>query len=511
MAQQAEFAEHHAPLLLTLVLAMANFMQVLDLTIANVSLPAITGDLGAAPSQGAWVITSYAVASAISVPLTGWLSDRFGQVRLFTAVTALFTAASFLCGISWSMPVLIAARVLQGAVAGVMVPLSQALLINSYPPEKRGMALAIWSMTITVAPIVGPILGGWITDNTHWSWIFFINVPVGALAAFGTWELLKHRETPIRKLKLDYVGLLLLVVWVGCLQVLLDKGNELDWFNSNFIVTLSILAALCFALFMAWELTERHPVVDLSLFKHRNFRMGVLSLSLAYAVFLAMNVVQPLWLQTQMGYTAQWAGYVVAPSGILAVLFAPIVGKALRRVDPRLFASAAFLIFSALCFLRSHFTTSADFFTFALPQFIQGAAVAMFFAPVVSINLGGLPASLVASASGIQNFLRALAGSFGVSLAITYWDRREVLHRSQLVEHITASSPAAADYAARLGALGLPPEQVPGVIDRVVTGQAFMLATNDIFIVCGWLLLALVGLVWLARPPFGIGGPVAAD
>jgi len=494
---------HKTPVLLTLLLAMATFMQVLDLTIANVSLPAITGDLGAATSQGAWVITSYAVANAITVPLTGWLSDRYGQARMFTIATALFTAASLLCGLSWTLPMLISARVLQGAMAGFMVPLSQALLLGNYPPEKRGMALAIWGMTIVVAPIVGPLLGGWITDNAHWSWIFYINLPIGTIAAFGTWQLLKDRETPLRRRPLDRVGLALLVVWVGCLQVLLDKGNELDWLNSNFIVLLAVIVAVSFSLFLVWELTDAHPIVDLELFRHRNFGMSALALSLAYGVFIGTMVIQSLWLQTQMGYTAQWAGYALAPVGIFAVLLAPLVGRGLQDIDPRRFATAAFILFAVCFFWRAQFTTGADFATIASPQFLQGVAVSMFFAPLVSINVGGIAPERMASATGTQNFLRTMCGSFGTSLAIALWTRREAMHRAQLAEHISVYAPQTAEYAERLGAAGLPPDRIPAVLERLLAGQANMLATNDVFWLSACLLLALIPVIWLARPPFG--------
>jgi len=511
MNRAAQPDEHRAPILLTLLLAAANFMQVLDLTIANVSLPAITGDLGAATSQGAWVITSYAVANAITVPLTGWLADRYGQARMFATATALFTFASFLCGLSWTLPMLISARVLQGSMAGFMVPLSQALLLGNYPPEKRGMALAIWSMTTIVAPIVGPLLGGWITDNAHWSWIFFINLPVGTIAAFGTWQLLKQRETPLRRRPLDRVGLALLVTWVGCLQVMLDKGNELDWFNSIFIVTLAVIVVVSFSLFLVWELTDHHPIVDLELFRHRNFAMSALALSLAYGVFLGSMVIMSLWLQTQMGYTAQWAGYALAPVGILAMLLSPLIGRNLMRVDPRRFATAAFVIFAICFFWRARFTTGADFVTIALPQLLQGAAVAMFFAPLVSINIGGIAPERMASATGTQNFLRTMCGSFGTSLAIALWTRRDSVHRVQLAEHISAASPQTAEFAARLGAIGLPPDQVNAVLERTLAGQSTMLATNDVFWLCGCLLIVLIPVIWLARPPFGRPRLAAAE
>ena len=511
MANSAEYAEHKTPVLLTLLLAMATFMQVLDLTIANVSLPAITGDLGTATSQGAWVITSYAVANAITVPLTGWLADRYGQARMFTLATALFTFASLLCGLSWTLPMLIGARVLQGAMAGFMVPLSQALLLRNYPPEKRGMALAIWGMTVVVAPIVGPLLGGWITDNAHWSWIFFINLPIGTIAAFGTWQLLKNHETPLRRRPLDRVGLALLVIWVGCLQVLLDKGNELDWLNSSFIVTLAVIVVVSFSLFLVWELSDAHPIVDLELFRHRNFGMSALALSLAYGVFLGSMVIQSLWLQTQMGYTAQWAGYTLAPVGIFAILLAPLVGRGLQHFDPRRFATTAFIVFAICFFWRTQFTTSADFVTIALPQLLQGVAVSMFFAPLVSINVGGIAPERMASAAGTQNFLRTMCGSFGTSLAIALWTRRESLHRAQLAEHISIYAPQTSWFSARLEATGLAPDQVNAALERILAGQANMLAANDVFWLCGCILIALIPVIWLARPPFGRRHAVVAD
>ena len=504
-------AGHRAPLLLIMLLAAANFMQVLDLTIANVSLPTITGDLGAATSQGAWVITSYAVANAITVPLTGWLSDRYGQAHLFSAATALFTFASLLCGLSWTLEMLITARVLQGAMAGFMVPLSQSLLLGNYPPEKRGMALSIWGATTTVAPIVGPLLGGWITDNAHWSWIFFINLPIGAIAALGTWQLLKQRETPLRRRPLDRVGLALLVTWVGCLQVLLDKGNELDWFNSKFIVMLAVIVVVSFSLFLVWELTDLHPIVDLELFRHRNFGMSALALSLAYGLFLGSMVIQSLWLQTQMGYTAQWAGYALAPVGIFAILLAPLVGRSLQHTDPRRFATAAFIIFAICYFWRAHFTTGADFVTIAVPQLLQGAAVAMFFAPLVSINVGGIALERMASATGTQNFLRTMCGSFGTSLSIALWTRRESVHRAQLAEHISAFAPQTAEYAEHLREAGIAPDQINAMLERTLAGQANMLATNDVFWLCGCLMIILIPVIWFARPPFGRPSAAAVE
>jgi DHA2 family multidrug resistance protein len=489
--------------LLTFVLAMANMMEVLDITIANVSIPTIAGDLGVAPNQGTWVLTSYTVANAITVPITGWLANRFGQVRIFTGAIALFTIASAFCGLAQSLPMLVAFRIIQGAVAGFMVPLSQALLMNNFPPAKRGMALAVWAMTIVVAPIIGPILGGWITDNYHWSWIFLINIPVGIFAAFAVWQMLGDRETPMRKLPVDAVGIGLLVLWVGSLQLMLDKGNELDWFNNKFILALAVVAVAGFIVFLIWELTDEHPVVDLALFRYRNFRNGVIALSLGFAGFFATTILLPLWLQTQLSYTPGWAGLALAPSGVLAVILSPVVGKTLGKVDPRRYASFSFFLFALLSFWRSQFNTNADFFTIAMPQLLQGAAIAFFFVPMVSINLGGIEPERTANATSLQNFLRMLAGSFGASIVITAWDRRQALHRTQLSEHLSTFAQPTQDYLQQLQGIGMPPDQARNVLDFQLANQAFMLATNDIFWVMGWVFLVLMGLVWTTKPPFG--------
>jgi DHA2 family multidrug resistance protein len=285
--------------------------------------------------------------------------------------------------------------------------------------------------------------------------------------------------------------------------VLLDKGNELDWLNSNFIVALAVIVVVSFSLFLVWELTDAHPIVDLELFRHRNFGMSALALSLAYGLFLGSMVIQSLWLQTQMGYTAQWAGYALAPVGIFAVLLAPLIGRGLQHTDPRRFATAAFIVFAICFFWRANFTTGADFATIALPQLLQGVAVAMFFAPLVSINVGGIAPERMASATGTQNFLRTMCGSFGTSLSIALWTRRESVHRAQLAEHISIYAPQTAEFSDRLGAAGMPPDQVHGVLERILAGQANMLATNDVFWLSGWLLIILIPVIWFTRPPFG--------
>ena len=484
----------------TVALSAATFMNVLDSSIANVSLPAIAGDLGVSPNQGTWVITSFGVANAIALPLTGWLSQRFGQVRLFTVSVLLFVLSSWLCGLAPNMETLIAMRALQGFVAGPMIPLAQALLLSTYPPALAGLAMALWAMTTLVAPVVGPLLGGWITDQTHWGWIFFINIPVGMLAAFITWTLYRKRETPTRQLPIDTTGLALLVVSVSALQIMLDKGKELDWFHSPQVVVLSIVALIGFAFFVAWELTDEHPVVDLRLLTGRNFWTGTVSLAVAYSLFMGNLVLLPLWLQQFMNYTSTQAGMLMAPVGLFAILLSPFVGRNVQRIDPRIMATFAFVVFALVLWMRSHFNTQADFATLMVPTLLQGVALAFFFIPLTSIILGGIAPEKIPSASGLSSFARIVGGSFGTSIAITVWQDRAALHHAALAEMVNRGSYAANNVLGSFQAAGLGNEQALAQINRLIDQQAFTMAANDIFLGSAVIFIALIPLVWLARP-----------
>ncbi|MDD0812676.1 DHA2 family efflux MFS transporter permease subunit [Curvibacter sp. RS43] len=484
----------------TIALSAATFMNVLDTSIANVSLPAIAGDLGVSPNQGTWVITSFAVANAIAVPLTGWLSQRVGQVRLFVLSVLLFVVASWLCGLAPNMTTLIAFRALQGFVAGPMIPLSQGLLLSSYPRVLAGLAMAMWSMTTLIAPVMGPLLGGWITDNLSWPWIFYINIPVGLVAAGVAWSLYHKRETPTRQLPIDSVGLALLVIWVGAMQVTLDIGKENDWFHSGVVVALAVVAVVGLALFLVWELTDKHPVVDLALFKKRNFWAGALALSVGYGLFFGNVVLLPLWLQQYMGYTATQAGMVMAPVGLMALVLSPWVGKNLSKFDPRKFASFAFLVFALVLWMRSRFNTQADLATIMVPTIVQGVAMAFFFIPLVTITLSGIPPERIPAASGLSNFVRITAGAFGTSIATTAWENRAALHHAQLVESIQAGNGPAMVALQGLSSAGLTSEQALAQVNRLVDQQAFMLAANDVFLVSAIIFMALIPLVWLSHP-----------
>jgi MFS transporter, DHA2 family, multidrug resistance protein len=492
--------EGTARILGTLALSLAIFMNVLDTSIANVSIPAISGDLGVSPDQGTWVITSFGVANAISVPLTGWLTRRFGQVRLFTLSIFLFVIASFACGFAPSIGLLIFFRVVQGAVAGPMIPLSQSLLMSSYPPSRQSTALGLWSLTSLTAPIAGPLLGGWITDNISWPWIFYINVPIGLFAGTLTWVLYRRRETATMRVPIDAIGLALLVIWVGSLQVMLDKGKDLDWFHSPQIIALALTAVAAFVYFLIWEIHEEHPIVDLSLFKLRNFWVGTLCMLLAYGVFFGNLVLLPLWLQQYLGYTATNAGIIMAPVGLLAVIVTPYIAKLTTRIDVRVIVTGSFLVFALVMMLRSRFDTDVDVRTLLIPTLIQGAAMASFFVPLVTLSVSGLSPERIPNASGLFNFARITAGSFGTSIFTTIWDRRATLHHSQLIEHLTRDSNAMTAATAGMQASGLTPEQTTAAVNRMVDVQAFMLSADDLFYASGLIFLALIAVIWMARP-----------
>ncbi|HEY3950914.1 DHA2 family efflux MFS transporter permease subunit, partial [Phenylobacterium sp.] len=413
-----------------IVLALANFMVVLDTTIANVSVPNIAGGLAVSPSQGTWVITSYAVAEAITVPLTGWLAQRFGAVRVFVIAVAGFGLCSMLCGFAPSFGALVGLRVLQGLAGGPIMPLSQTLLRRIFPPQQQAMAIGLWSMTTVVGPVAGPLLGGALVDGVGWPFIFFINIPVAALCAIVAWRFLASRETTTVRNPVDFTGLALLVLWVGAMQIMLDNGKDLDWFNSPVIVTLGLVAGVGFVSFLIWELTDPHPIVDLKVFRHRGFATATLIMALVFGAFFSSIVLMPLWLQTNLGYNATWAGRAVAPQGIFAVILSPIVARLSTRIDGRTLVSFGVTVLGLASLWRSGFAPDIDVFSVSLPQVLQGAAVPFFFIPITGLALGSVLPPETASAAGLMNFTRTTAAAFGTSITTTAWQNFASLHRT---------------------------------------------------------------------------------
>lgn len=487
--------------LITLALSLAVFMEVLDATIANVALPHISGDLGAATSQGTWVITSFAVANAISVPLTGWLARRFGEVKLFLTAVLMFVLTSWACGIAHNLPLLIFFRMLQGLFTGPLIPLSQSLLLAAYPSNKRNLAIALWGMTVITAPILGPIVGGYISDRAHWGWIFFINIPIGILSFLLSKILLKGRETPTCKIPTDKMGLFLMFLGVGALQFMLDHGREVDWFASHFIVALAVIAVLGLSYLVVWELGIDNPIVDFTLFKDRNFTVGTACLSLAFLLYMGTVVLLPMLLQMHLGYTATWSGIAVAPVGIIPVLITPILGKLGTRLDMRWVVTFSFIAYHLCFYWRSEITAQVGFWDIVLPQFFLGFATGTFFLPLNAITLSGMQGSRIASAASVSNFIRVLAGGIGSSLAITLWEKREAFHHTRLTEGFTPFS-AQTQMLQQVQQMGMTPEQTQGVAAMQITQQGFILSASELYYASSILFLLLVVLIWFARPPF---------
>ena len=463
-----------------IVLALANFVAVLNMTIANVTVPNIAGALGAGSSQGTWVITSYAVAEAITVPLTGWLSGRFGAVRLFCISVVLFGFFSLLCGMSTTLPMLLGMRVLQGMAGGPLLALSQTLLLRIFPKEQSMQAMGLWAMTTLLAPVVGPVLGGWLCDNYSWSWVFLINVPMALLFGLIAWVLLKRYQDPAVIKPVDKIGMLLLVIWVAALQIMLDEGKDLDWFSSIEIRVLAIVAVIGFVSFLIWELTEQYPIVDLRVFRHRGFTSCMLVLALAFGAFFGINVLTPQWLQYNMGYTTTWAGLVVAWGGLLSVAFSPIAAKLANRVDPRLLIFIGCLWLGLDTLWRSIATSDMSYWVICIPLFFMGVGMPMYYVPLTGLAMGSVNEEETASAAGLMNFVRTISGAIATSLVTTSWQNRSIIAHAKLADVVDPSNQVASMLPS--GSSG---QLVREMLNNLVTRESLMLATNGLMMVIG--------------------------
>ncbi|MFL9873062.1 DHA2 family efflux MFS transporter permease subunit [Paraburkholderia megapolitana] len=482
-----------------IAISVANFMQTLDLTIANVAVPTIAGDLGVAPDMGTWMLTSFATPLAITLPLTGWLAQRFGQVRLFRIAVVLFVLTSILCGLAPNFESLLVFRALQGAASGPITALSQALLVAVFPAKKRNVALSVWQTTTFVAPVLGPIAGGWITDNLTWPCIFYVNAPTGAIVLLVLTRCLAGRDNPTRKLPVDVVGLLLLAASFGSLQLLLDRGQNLDWFSATPIRVLAAIAAVSFVALILWELTDAHPIVDLRLFADRNFTAGTIAVTLGFGVYYGALVLVPLWLQTEQGYTATWAGIATAPLGLAGIVIAPLIGRIQGRIDPRRLATVALVGWGAASFWRMGFNTDVPIGDIAGNSLLMGAATAFFITPLVSLSIAGLPRERLPAASGVQNALRRIGTSVATSIAPTYFERRSRVHTTYLVDRITPFDPAATDWINSLEHAGMSTRGALASVSRSIDVQAHMLALNDFSFGCLLLFGATLLTVWFIR------------
>lgn len=480
-----------------IMLTLANFVAVLNMTVANVAVPSIAGGLGSAMSQGTWVITAYAVGEAITVPLTGWLAGKFGSIRVFVVAAIMFGVTSALCGLSTSLEMLVVLRVFQGFAGGPLMPLSQTLLLKIFPSEKAGVANGIWAIATLIAPAAGPIIGGYLCDEYNWSYAFLINVPVALMCGFFTLFILRRFREELIKSSIDVVGLALLVIWVASLQIMLDEGKNHDWFSSNFIVTLAIVSSITFTLFVIWELFEKNPVVDLRIFRHRGFTASVLTISLTFAAFFGINVLVPLWLQNNMGYTATDSGLVVCWIGLMALVSVPFVSYAATKWDTRKIVFPGILVMAFASFLATRATTDMDFWAIVFPLMILGLGMPFFFVPTTGLAIASVEEREMDSAAGLMNFLRTIAGAFATSIVTSNWEDIGKAKHAQLVDISENSRP----FQDTLVQSGASVDVANNITDYLVSAQSVMLATNDMMLYLGVTFVISASLIWLAPKP----------
>jgi len=506
------------PWLIAVVVAMGAFMEVLDTSIANVALPYMAGSLGASNDQSTWVLTSYLVSNAIVLPISGWFANALGRKRFFMACLVIFTISSLLCGIAPSLGAIIFFRILQGAGGGGLQPMAQAILADVFPPEKRGLAFALYGVTAIIAPTIGPTLGGWITDNYTWRWIFFINLPVGILTLFLVYRLVDDPPWAKRaagtKLHFDYIGLSLLALGVGCLQVMLDKGQEDDWFGSHFITTLAILTAVGLLSFVIWEWFYKRPIVDVHMFENLNF-LSANGMMFALGILLFSSLVMmPLFLQSLMGYTAESAGLVLSGGGVLLLILMPVVGILSGKVQARYLVAFGWLTLAIGMYISSQqLDLDISFFSASMLRLVQVFGLGFLFVPINLVSYIGMPAEKSNSVAGLVNFMRNIGSSVGTSMVTTLLERRAQVHQAYLVAHVTPGGPnfsrQVAVLAARLAAAGDNSEhalrQAYGLIFQSVISQATLLAYVDTFFVLSGL-SALMFVISFALKKNELGG-----
>jgi MFS transporter, DHA2 family, multidrug resistance protein len=510
------------PWLIAPVVAMAAFMEVLDISIANVSLQHIAGNLSASQEESTWILTSYLVTNAIILPISGWLATVMGRKRFFITCIIGFSLSSLACGLAPNLPTLIAFRAIQGLTGGGLQPSAQAILTDAFPPAKRGMAFALYGMSVVFAPAIGPTLGGWITDSASWRWVFLINVPVGLLLVPLVMAMVEDPAHAVadrlerwkRGIRIDYIGFGLLVLGLGALQLILDKGQEKDWFESGFILWASVVSAVSLIAFVIWELGQDDPIVDLHLLADRNFGSANLLMFMLGVILLGSTVLLPLMVQQLFGYTATLAGLVITPGGFSILLVMPIIGKLITRMDPRWMIAGGLVICAIALHRMSGFTLQTDYSAFMWARIIQALGLSLLFIPINTVAMSGLPREKSSQASALINLSRNLGGSVGISIVVTLLSRFGQQHQNTLVAHANPLSPAYNHTVAALaGALArhgadtaLALHQAQAQVYAMILRQASLLAFMDDFRLLAAIFIAIVPLVILMRRP-GHGNP----
>jgi MFS transporter, DHA2 family, multidrug resistance protein len=500
------------PFVIAVTVTLATFMEILDTSIANVSLPHIAGNLSAGVDESTWVLTSYLVSNAIVLPLSGWFSSLIGRKRFYMLCVAVFTASSFLCGLAPSLGMLVFFRILQGAGGGGLQPSEQAILTDTFPPAKRGMAFAVYGIAVVVAPTIGPWVGGWITDNFTWRWIFYINIPVGIISLLLTSALISDppymkRQNLREGLKIDYIGIGLLSLGLGSMQIMLDKGQRDDWFGSNFIRIFAILMAVGLVAAVIWELRSKDPVVDLRMLRDRNFALSTVSMFFLGFVMYASTVMLPQFMQILLGYNAATSGQALMPGGLVIMACMPLVGVLVSKVEARWLIACGTVIVAASLLVMSRWNLEIDFWTAAGGRMIQGLGLAFLFIPINVAAFAFVPKDKTNMGTGIINLARNIGASVGIATVTTLLDRRAQVHQNFLVEHVNASNPA---YQAmvngmthRLTAAGSSAAQAAaqsnGLVYGIIQRQSSLLAYVDNFRMLALIFLLLVPLMFLMK------------
>jgi DHA2 family multidrug resistance protein len=502
--------------LIAFTVMLPTLIEIIDTSIVNVSLNHIRGSLSAGIDESTWTITAYLVSNAVIIPMAGWLSRLIGRKNYLIASITLFTFSSFMCGSAWSLQSLIFFRIVQGIGGGGLVPISQSILLESFPREKHGTAMAIFGMGAMLGPIVGPLLGGWITDNWSWRWIFYINIPIGIFSIIMNIIVIEDPPYMKRvKMKIDYWGLAFLAVGLGSLQFILDKGENEDWFASNLIVTFAVISAVSLVLLVINEYYSKHPIVNLKLFRDRTFTSGSIVMFFVFLNLFGSIVLLPIYLQSMMGYTSYYAGLVLGPGGIATMFAMPFAGKLVGKVDPKRILAVGISICALSTYLMSQFNLTTDFWTFVWPRAALGLGMGMTFIPLTTMTLSHIPREHMTEATSMYNLLRNLGGSVGIAITTTILSRRAQFHQTRLVEHLSPFDPAYSIYrdklGAYLGAQGLPPSGADGMLYRELVRQSTTLAFTDTFLTICVLILCVLPLVFImqraqapaGRPPAG--------
>jgi DHA2 family multidrug resistance protein len=507
-APKSEWRPRHNPWLITLTVMMAVFMEVLDTSIANIALPHIAGSLSATPEEATWVLTSYLVANAIVLPMTGWLGNYFGRKRVLLSCIMMFTVASVLCGLAWSLPTLVLARILQGVGGGAMVPIAQSIMLESFPPQKRGVAMAAFAQGVVVAPILGPVIGGWITDSYSWRWIFYINVPVGIFAVVMARWVVEDPPYIKRDVKasIDYIGFGLLAVWLATMQIVLDKGQEADWFGADWVRWFTLVSILSFLAFVWWEFQSDHPLVNLRVFKNRNFTVGLILMTSLAAILYGTTAQLPLFLQTLMGYPALQAGYAMSPRGVAAFFTTFLVGRLVGKIRMRTMLFFGFSMLAYSSWLLSRINLQVGMGSVIWPSVFNGIAISFIFVPLTTATMSQLGQQQIGNASGLYNLMRNLGGSIGIAFVTTMLARGAQVHQSLMVGHLAPDNPAfVQQLAAAKNVLGQQTDSVSAMkqaysgLYSLLDQQAHLWAFVDNFYIFGLLALGGIPLIFLFK------------